>query len=211
MASVNPLNTPITPKTNHFNGLSNSPAAGGTPNNGTPGSIIPGASPSIDYEYAIRLYRQFDTNLNEINDLWKDIRNFTNNGKELDISISALLKLGFDPKTPVGALVIDNLRKSAAASALLASAISQYLINLGDKNSPPLHKDNVANNRSVKYPIRQESLPLRKNGALFGGEKKKSSKSKKPLTSSPKKTAPKKKSVKKNAKKDAPKKKSVKK
>jgi hypothetical protein len=236
MASVTPFNNVSTPVTNPFRGLNRrvssnrqsarSPAAGNSPassnssNAGNPLALNHPESTThwntdpfstsntstLDYQYAIRLYRQFYTNFAEINDLWQHI---IENGR--NISISEYLVTGFDPKSPVGILTIDNLRKSAAASALLASAISQYLINLGDKKSPPLSQADVEN-YELKYPIRPDSLPKRIEGALFGGKKKKASKPKKLLTPMPKKNPVKKDATKKKpVKKDDTKKKSVKK
>jgi len=159
------------------------------------------AAATIDYKYSIRLYRQFDTNLNEINNLWKDG----------EFSINKLLKDGFKSNNDaMRNAILEGLRKSAAASALLASAISQYIINLGDKGSPKILEEDINEDYTVKYPIRSDSLPSSHVGALFGGKKKtvkKDPSKKKPIKKLVKKDSPKKKPV----KKETPKKKSLKK
>lgn len=155
---------------------------------------------------AIRLYRQFHTNLLEINNLWEGIGN-------PPLAIRNILKTGFVAAPAAGAAadlnrtaVLDGLRKSAAASALLASAISQFIINLGDGASPAIDALDVDAAFVPTAPRSPESFAP--NG-LFGGDKKKKLSPKKKPTKKP--LAPKKKPVKKPVKKDSPKKKAVKK
>jgi len=132
------------------------------------------------YHNLLRVYRQINSNLKQINSEWPLAKApIEANGIPAD-------------NDPVRNQILTNLRKIAAASALISSGIAQFIINL---DAGPIHAIELMN--ASNKPVLADSF-WADPAALYGGKKKKlPSPKKKPSSAKKPKSSPKKKTAKK--------------